>query len=78
MRLSCSHPDSGNKAIAARMDLTEQTVERYLYEVRTVLYILQRPDVNKRAWAVLVWLRDTGALPQPYVPGKLTVFLGGP
>jgi DNA-binding NarL/FixJ family response regulator len=48
-----------NAAIAARLFITERTVEAHVKQIFQKLRIEQAPDTNRRVLAVLVFLRSS-------------------
>lgn len=50
-----------NAAIAARLFITERTVEAHVKQVFRKLRIDQAPDTNRRVLAVLAFLRGSHA-----------------
>jgi DNA-binding NarL/FixJ family response regulator len=48
-----------NRAISARLSLSEKTIEAHVRGIFTSLGLLPAPDENRRVLAVLAFLRST-------------------
>jgi DNA-binding NarL/FixJ family response regulator len=57
-----------NAAIAATLVITERSVEKVIHSIFLKLGLTWQPDINRRVKAVLVYLSESGAQPEPTRP----------